>query len=170
MKDRKLVWLLLLTVTVFAAGCAKKSSEPTSIAGTGFDSGTVTPATTAEELSQLPQANTSNQQGGVEALPVEASPITQAASTLVAPGDALAAYPSAAKALNHEQEIQTALKNLGLYTGKIDGKIGPGTKRAIEEFQKQNGLKADGKVGPKTWAALSTHLTAAAADASAGAQ
>jgi len=55
-------------------------------------------------------------------------------------------------------EIQTALKNANFYTGAIDGKIGPKTKKAIEEFQKANGLEVDGKVGPKTWAALSKYL------------
>jgi len=55
-------------------------------------------------------------------------------------------------------EIQTALKNAGFYTGNIDGKIGTQTKKAIEEFQKANGLQADGKIGTKTWAALSTYL------------
>src|SRR3989338_3212643 len=33
------------------------------------------------------------------------------------------------------QQIQEALKNAGLYDGKIDGDIGPRTKKAIEEFQ-----------------------------------
>ena len=58
------------------------------------------------------------------------------------------------------KQIQTALKNAGFYTGKVDGDIGPKTKRAIEAFQSQNGLKADGKVGAKTWRVLSTHLNA----------
>lgn len=56
------------------------------------------------------------------------------------------------------QEIQTALKNAGFYAGAIDGKIGPLSKKATEEFQKANGLEADGKVGPKTWAVLSAYL------------
>lgn len=56
------------------------------------------------------------------------------------------------------QEIQTALKNAGLYDGSIDGKKGPKTTKAIEDFQKANGLKADGKVGPKTWEILKIHL------------
>ncbi len=60
------------------------------------------------------------------------------------------------------KEIQTALKNAGYYTGTVDGKIGPRSKQAIEDFQKANGLTADGKVGPKTWAALSAYLNAAA--------
>ena len=59
-------------------------------------------------------------------------------------------------------EIQTALKNAGFYAGNIDGKIGPKSKKAIEDFQSANGLKADGKVGAKTWEALSKHLSVAA--------
>jgi peptidoglycan hydrolase-like protein with peptidoglycan-binding domain len=62
-----------------------------------------------------------------------------------------------------DKAIQTALKNLGLYSGDIDGVIGPKTKDAIKAFQSQNGLEADGKVGPKTWAALKSALSAPAA-------
>ena len=56
------------------------------------------------------------------------------------------------------EDIQKALKNAGLYQGKIDGTIGPKTKKAIEEFQSNNNLKADGKVGPKTWQVLKSYL------------
>ncbi len=59
------------------------------------------------------------------------------------------------------KQIQQALKNAGFYAGKIDGNIGPKTKKAIEAFQAQNGLKADGKVGVKTWKVLSAHLNQA---------
>ncbi len=58
------------------------------------------------------------------------------------------------------RDIQTALKNAGFYTGEVDGKVGPMTKKAIEDFQKAKGLKADGKVGPKTWEVLSAYLAA----------
>jgi len=58
------------------------------------------------------------------------------------------------------REIQTALKNAGCYTGEIDGKKGPFTKKATEEFQKANGLEVDGKVGTKTWAVLSKYTAA----------
>lgn len=58
-----------------------------------------------------------------------------------------------------EKEIQQALKNAGLYDGEVDGKIGPRSKKAIEEFQAQNNLKADGKVGSKTWQKLKEHLS-----------
>ena len=57
------------------------------------------------------------------------------------------------------KDIQIALKNVGLYQGEIDGTIGPLTKNAIQEFQKQNNLTVDGKVGPKTWAVLRPYLS-----------
>ncbi len=60
---------------------------------------------------------------------------------------------------SRNKEMQTALKAAGFYTGSIDGKVGPKTKRAIIEFQKAKGLKPDGKVGPKTWVELEKYLT-----------
>ncbi len=56
------------------------------------------------------------------------------------------------------KQVQTALKNAGYYKGEIDGKIGPKSKQAILDFQKDNDLMVDGKVGPKTWTKLKTHL------------
>jgi len=61
------------------------------------------------------------------------------------------------------KEIQTALKNAGFYNSQVDGVLGNITKKAIEEFQKANGLTADGKVGLKTWGELSKYLMASAA-------
>lgn len=57
-------------------------------------------------------------------------------------------------------EIQQALKGANLYTGKVDGDLGPKTKKAIRDFQEQNGLTVDGKVGPKTWMKLKAFLSA----------
>lgn len=56
------------------------------------------------------------------------------------------------------EKLQTALKNAGVYNGKVDGKIGAGTKSAIKAFQKAHGLKADGVVGKRTWDELKTFL------------
>ena len=42
----------------------------------------------------------------------------------------------------------------GCYKGRIDGKDGPATKKAVKKFQKLRGLKQDGKYGPKTNAEL----------------
>ena len=57
------------------------------------------------------------------------------------------------------EEVQTALKNAGFYTGAIDGKMGPNSDKAIKDFQVANGLKADGVVGSKTKALLAKYLT-----------
>ena len=58
----------------------------------------------------------------------------------------------------YSQEIydaQIILKNLGLYLSTIDGINGPGTKKAVREFQAKAGLVSDGVIGSKTKAALS---------------
>ena len=57
----------------------------------------------------------------------------------------------------YSQEIydaQVILKDLGLYSSTIDGINGPGTKRAVREFQAKAGLVSDGVIGSKTKAAL----------------
>ena len=52
------------------------------------------------------------------------------------------------------EQIQKLLQNLGIYSGKVDGINGPGTKRAVKTFQAKAGLSTDGVVGPKTLSAL----------------
>lgn len=54
----------------------------------------------------------------------------------------------------HTKRIQQALLELGLYTGKIDGDIGPKSKSALKAFQRLNGLDVDGLAGPNTLAKL----------------
>ena len=46
--------------------------------------------------------------------------------------------------------VQRRLKELGYYTGSIDGDFGKETEKAVKAFQKANGLTADGKVGEQT--------------------
>lgn len=58
--------------------------------------------------------------------------------------------------------IQRALKNAGYYQGAIDGKVGSGTKQAIRNFQRDNGLSADGVCGRQTWSLLKGFLEGAA--------
>ena len=50
--------------------------------------------------------------------------------------------------------VQTALTELGLYSGLIDGDYGPATEAAIEEVQREANLEVDGAFGPETAAAL----------------
>ncbi|MBR5110467.1 MAG: peptidoglycan-binding protein [Clostridia bacterium] len=59
--------------------------------------------------------------------------------------------------------LQTKLKELGYYTGAIDGDYGSSTASAVKEFQRRNGLTADGVAGEKTLTKLYTSGSAVAA-------
>lgn len=48
------------------------------------------------------------------------------------------------------EKLQKALKDLGYYTGRVDGTYGKATKAAVIDFQKANKLRADGVAGAKT--------------------
>jgi len=142
-----LVVAVIVAVGVTVFGCGKKQE--------------------AQEPMTMEALNTINAPAAVtpEARAIAESP-AQAASAAVQASvqqvESLPAVPSV-PAKPSAMDIQTALKNAGYYSGNIDGKIGLKSKKAIEDFQKANGLTADGKVGPKTWAALSKYLTAQAA-------
>ncbi len=48
------------------------------------------------------------------------------------------------------RDMQQALKNQGYFTGVVDGYFGEGTEKAVEAFQRYNGLQVDGVAGPAT--------------------
>ena len=149
---QKFVFIILaLAVMTLGVGCGKKQKsleemqEPMSM----------------ESLSTLKAEGTAQQTQGVESS-------TPAGTAAVSPAAPLEPLPPSGPYQPTAVEIQTALQNAGYYTGAIDGKVGPKTKKAIEEFQKANGLMADGKVGRKTWALLSKHLNASPAATTPG--
>ncbi|MCM8796449.1 MAG: peptidoglycan-binding protein [Candidatus Omnitrophica bacterium] len=134
-------WLFVAFIFLIAlSGCGKKETvmeemqEPMSIEAISSISATA-PVTLPQKTADVQKAKGAQPQ---VALP--------------------AAQPQAAFNKPSEREIQQALQNAGYYSGPIDGKIGPLTKKAIEDFQSANNLQADGKVGPKTWAVLSVYL------------
>jgi hypothetical protein len=76
--------------------------------------------------------------------PAVTTPTVQAPATTLKPGDTGAEV----------KKLQRELTSLGYSPGPADGSYGPGTKRAVTNFQTAQGLSADGIVGPKTLAAL----------------
>lgn len=48
------------------------------------------------------------------------------------------------------RQIQEKLRELGLYSGAIDGIYGTATQKAVRQFQKNCGITADGIAGKKT--------------------
>jgi peptidoglycan hydrolase-like protein with peptidoglycan-binding domain len=143
MKNLVLVLVVVFGLTSFI-GCNKKKKDDADLNGVSADN--VVSVTDNSQNADL-----------TNSVPVVVENASAAASTDVAePAIATATADASGKPTN--QMIQQALKNAGLYDGKVDGNIGPKTKKAIEAFQTQNGLKADGKVGRKTWKTLSPFL------------
>ena len=144
MKNLVLVLVVVFGLTSFI-GCNKKKKQE------------------AADLNSVAMENVvsvtdnSVQNADTNSVPVIVENASANASTEVTE-PAVASSPADVQAKPTTKQIQQALKNAGLYNGKIDGNIGPKTKKAIETFQTQNGLKADGKVGRKTWKALSVYL------------
>ena len=62
--------------------------------------------------------------------------------------------------------LQKKLKQWGYYDGAVDGVFGSGTEKAVQYFQRKNGLTADGVVGAKTAAALGMTLSGGGSSAS----
>jgi len=55
--------------------------------------------------------------------------------------------------------IQTSLKELGYYTGEVDGLYGRNTSKAIKKFQKDNDLDASGDIDSGTEDRLNEKVT-----------
>jgi len=146
------LFVFVLAVAICIAGCSKKTESLEDMQQ----------PMSPEDLNRLSTQNGTAASGVTEAAPTAMTPVATMAEPSVAPLEAL---PPSGPYKPTAIEIQTALKNAGFYTGNVDGKVGPKTKAAVEEFQKANGLTADGKVGPKTWQVLGQHLNQAVSGA-----
>ena len=145
--------LVLLLVVVFAAttliGCGKKKkNDASSMEGLN--------GVVSENVVSVTDSAAGTQGIADEGVPVIVENADNTGVQAVGEVAAVADVPAAGKPTS--KQIQQALKNAGFYNGKVDGDIGPKTKKAISTFQAKNGLKADGKVGAKTWKALSAYL------------
>ena len=147
---KSLIIMSLIAISIYSFGCTKKKPA--------MDE--------SQELLSMDQMSVVTSTPVVPAVtqPAAAPVMDQAAALDPAAAAGLPVVP-AGPYKPSGTDIQTALKNAGFYTGTVDGKIGPMTREAIEDFQKANGLEADGKVGPKTWAAMAKYLTQKASDA-----
>lgn len=58
------------------------------------------------------------------------------------------------------RRVQSRLIQYGYLSGSADGRFGEETRKAVEWFQRRNGLQVDGRVGAKTAAALGVTLSA----------
>ncbi len=144
MKNLVLVLVVVFALTTFI-GCNKKKKE---------DAADLNGVSTENVVS----VSDTSAQSVDNSVPVVVENASAAGSTDVAEPAMATGGATDVTGKPTPKEIQQALKNAGLYDGKVDGHLGAKSKKAIEAFQTQNNLKADGKVGRKTWKLLSTYL------------
>lgn len=62
--------------------------------------------------------------------------------------------------LNNSQTmiVQSVLKKMGFYSGKVNGVYNSNLEEAVRQFQSQSGILADGIVGPVTYKALEKYI------------
>jgi hypothetical protein len=88
-----------------------------------------------------------------------ANPSTTAGSTgTTAPGTTSTTVDNEAT-VAFDKTIQQELKDVGCYTGNVDGILGPESDAAILAFQSASGLETDGELGPETESALATAVS-----------
>lgn len=83
-----------------------------------------------------------------------AVPLTTAAPVTPAPTTEAEAVLSVGSGGEEVRRLQQRLKELGYYSGEVDGDFGSGTKNAVIWFQRQHGLSVDGIAGNATKTAL----------------
>ena len=156
---------ILTALTLATSGCGKKAETTASLntnsdlevlAGLGEGAGS---AQNQVEIIPVPQGQQAIQ-GSMDATQAAMQQGIQQSGQIAAAAVSMADVKPGT--IEYSKKIQTALKNAGLYTGNIDGKIGPKTKEAIKTFQSQNGLKADGVAGAQTWAKLGQYYASSA--------
>jgi hypothetical protein len=69
-------------------------------------------------------------------------------------GTLLAVSPASAAPQPSVAALQVALRDRGLYNGRIDGRLGVRTIASVRAFERLRGLQVDGIPGPRTRAAL----------------
>jgi peptidoglycan hydrolase-like protein with peptidoglycan-binding domain len=67
------------------------------------------------------------------------------------------------------RQVQQKLKTTGLYSGQIDGRMGPDLKEAISAFQMQHRLPQTGAIDQPTMAALNSSSSSGSSSTGTGA-
>lgn len=159
-----------LFLAVSLVGCASTSQQPSSVSHLQIkvshlekmiESRDNEISTLKYELSeianQVESLETFQLDSGAEAYDAKESFMIEKMKRLeIAP--ASSKYDDILRVAVDPKKVQTALKGAGYYTGKIDGKLGVQSQKAIKEFQEDHDLKADGIIGKKTWGEMKAYL------------
>ncbi len=111
-----------------------------------------TPSTAVPDSSQTWTPATTRPVATAE-VPAGYSPVTPPPQAQVTATNTPQSLQNGARG-DEVKTLQRRLKELGYYTGSIDGVFGDGTEQAVKAFQQASGLTADGKVGRQTSGSL----------------
>lgn len=132
------------TPTVDAGGDRQPTLQPTpQPTPTPFPIPSASPSAPAAAPSPTPAATPAANPAGTSAPPAETASTAATLPTL-----RLGAQGSAV------EQLQQRLRELGTYSGAVDGLFGPQTEEAVKQAQRQLNLTPDGVVGPATWRSL----------------
>ncbi len=137
-------FVVLSGLLIFSAGCASRGNPDQIASLQGQLTQTEAALRAQEERNKALEAELQAAQGGNAGIPQEPY---KGAIYRTPSGFEIAAI-----------EVQRALKSAGYYSGTVDGKIGPDSREAIRNFQRDNSIAPDGVCGRQTWNKLKTHL------------
>lgn len=148
------------------SGCASSNRGTNSNAAMNAQMGVLADEVTRLDMAlqetraqlQQEQARVAELQGRIGGGAAASAPQSQAAYAPVSSEPFSGIYRTPSGFEIPAASIQKALKGSGHYQGTVDGKIGPDTREAVRNFQRDNGLTPDGIVGKTTWNNLKTHL------------
>jgi peptidoglycan hydrolase-like protein with peptidoglycan-binding domain len=132
------------------------NSHPGKVAKPGTEAGVTATTEGVEKSGRKPKVAARDKSGVAAQRGTEAGPSPRHASA-----DAAHVTRDEAK------HAQTLLQAENLYHGGIDGVIGPQTKQALAQFQKQEGLKQTSALDPATMRALNQTRNSASGSSSA---
>ena len=152
-----------------AATDTAQTATKTVAPGTGADGpagGAKAPVETPPEAQQSAGPGNATDDGGLGQRPAPAAQEPAASNgsllgrklDLTTPNIMKAYNDGGKQAMPAIRNMQTALSRLGFDPNGIDGKYGNGTFKAVQAFQKANGLAVDGQAGPNTTAAIKKAL------------
>ena len=151
------------TPTAVAAG-AFNADEPTvgapNVSWPGDNTGNAQPNQPGVSATDAPNAATTRPSIGV----TTANPSTTRPASTNTPA------PSSLKrgaSGDSVRALQRRLKELGYYTGSVDGDFGENTEKAVKAFQQNNGLTVDGKAGTQTMTKMNSSSAVKASAATA---
>lgn len=157
---RRRIWLLLpLLVLVLAAAACGGGDKSTSSEPEGSTDASI-PLETGDSSTPAPSPTPS---------PAEPSEPAPSEATGTEPPGAIKASAAPIKKGSKKANVlalQESLDFLGYSVGTPDGVFGAKTKKAINDFQKDNGIKATGVADKKTITAINKQVKEAAAGTS----